>query len=148
MEKLHVLPHEWVVVCDGRKALILENFGDEKFPNLRCREEHDHPDAPTHEQGTAPPGKVRASVGTARSATEETDWHEQSEHRFLGWLADHLDAAADRGDAKAMIIVAPPSALGVLRQAYSPRLRAVLKGEIDKDFVRTPIYEIEKHLFG
>jgi protein required for attachment to host cells len=47
-----------------------------------------------------------------------------------------------------MIIVAPPRALGVLRQAYSPRLRAVLKGEIDKDFVRTPIYQIEKHLFG
>jgi protein required for attachment to host cells len=47
-----------------------------------------------------------------------------------------------------VIIVAPPRALGVLRQAYSPRLRGVLKGEIDKDFVRTPIYEIEKQLFG
>src|ERR1700730_254767 len=57
MEKLRVLPHEWVVVCDGRKALILENLGDEKFPNLRCREEHDHPDPPTRELGTAPPGK-------------------------------------------------------------------------------------------
>jgi protein required for attachment to host cells len=91
---------------------------------------------------------MHASVGTARSATEETDWDEQSEHRFLGWLVQHLDAAASRGDAKAMIIVAPPRALGVLRQAYSPRLRAVLKGEIDKDFVRTPIYEIEKQLFG
>ena len=47
-----------------------------------------------------------------------------------------------------MIIVAPPRALGVLRRAYSPRLKAALKAEIDKDFVRTPIYEIEKQLFG
>jgi protein required for attachment to host cells len=148
MEKLHVLPHEWVVVCDGRKALILENVGDDKFPNLRCREEHEHPDPPSREQGTAPPGKVQPSVGTARSAVEETDWHEQSEQRFLGWLAHHLDAAATNGEAKAMIIVAPPRALGVLRRAYSPRLRAALKAEIDKDFVRTPIYEIEKQLFG
>jgi protein required for attachment to host cells len=137
-----------VVVCDGRKALILENVGDEKFPNLRCREEHDHPDPPTRELGTAPPGKVQPSVGTARSATEETDWHEQSEQRSLGWLAQRLDAATNRGQASAMIIIAPPRALGVLRRAYSPRLRAVLKAEIDKDFVRTPIYEIEKQLFG
>ena len=94
MQKLHVLPHEWVVVCDGRKALILENLGDAKFPNLRCREEHEHPNPPTHAQGTAPPGKVQPSVGTARSAVEQTDWHELSEQRFLSWLAHHLDAAA------------------------------------------------------
>ncbi len=53
-----------------------------------------------------------------------------------------------KGEAKALIIVAPPRALGVLRHAYSPRLRAVLKAEVDKDYVRTPIHEIEKHLFG
>jgi protein required for attachment to host cells len=148
MEKLHVLPHEWVVVCDGRKALILENAGDEKFPNLRCREEHEHPDPPTHDLGTSPPGRVHQSVGTGRSAVEPTDLHDQSEQRFLGWLAHHLDAAVSKGEAKALIIVAPPRALGVLRHAYSPRLRAALKAEIDKDYVRTPIYEIEKHLFG
>jgi protein required for attachment to host cells len=148
MEKLPIQPHEWVVVCDGRKALILENAGDEKFPNLRCREEHDHPDPPTRELGTAAPGKTHASVGTARSAMEETDWHEQSEQRFLAWLAQHIDAAATRGEAKALIIVAPPRALGVLRHAYTPRVRAALKAEVDKDLVRSPIYEIEKQLFG
>ena len=26
---------EWVVVCDGAKALVLENVGDVKFPNLK-----------------------------------------------------------------------------------------------------------------
>lgn len=53
-----------------------------------------------------------------------------------------------KGDAKALIIVAPPRALGVLRHAYSPKLRAALKAEIDKDYVKTPIHEIEKQLFG
>jgi protein required for attachment to host cells len=47
----------WVIVCDGRKALILENVGDEKFPNLRTREAFDHPDLSTHEQGVSPPGR-------------------------------------------------------------------------------------------
>ena len=38
--------------------------------------------------------------------------------------------------------------LGVLRQAYSHNLRAALRAEIDKDFVKLPVYETEKHLAG
>ncbi len=31
-----VLPHKaWVLVGDGRKAIVLRNEGDEIFPNLR-----------------------------------------------------------------------------------------------------------------
>ena len=29
---------EWVIVCDGTKALFLQNAGDSKFPNLQTRE--------------------------------------------------------------------------------------------------------------
>ena len=48
--------------------------------------------------------------------------------------------------AIALILIAPPRALGVLRQTYSHSLRAVLRAEIDKDFVKLPVHEIEKHL--
>jgi protein required for attachment to host cells len=34
----------------------------------------------------------------------------------------------------------------VLRQAYSPHVRNALRAEIDKDFVKLPVHEIEKHL--
>ncbi len=47
---------EWVVVCDGRKALILENEGDAKFPNLRTRETHEHDDTKTSDHGYRPSG--------------------------------------------------------------------------------------------
>ena len=49
---------EWVIVCDGRKALILENAGDDKFINLRSKEVHEHADPPTREQGTDTPGRA------------------------------------------------------------------------------------------
>ena len=35
---------------------------------------------------------------------------------------------------------------GILRQAYSPNLREAVQTELDKDFVRMPVHEIEKHL--
>ena len=146
MSKLKIRQGDWIVVCDGRKALVLENAGDEKFLNLKTREVYEHADAKTHELGTDAPGRAFASVGTERSAMEQTDWHVQEEERFLHKLAGHLEAELNGGHAKSLIIVAPPRALGVLRQAYSHNLRKALRAEIDKDFVRLPVHEIEKHL--
>jgi len=146
MSKLKIRQGEWVVVCDGAKALVLENVGDDVHPNLKTRQVYEHKAAKTHEQGSDAPGRAIQSVGARRSAMEQTDWHEQEEHKFLTDLAGRLDAAVTAGDAKAITIVAPPRALGVLRQAYSPRLRDALRAEIDKDLVKMPVHEIEKRL--
>src|SRR5205085_10656373 len=100
MSKLRIGQGEWVVVCDGAKALVLENIGDAKFPNLKTKEVHEQPDQKTHELGTDAPGRSMSSVGSARSALEQTDWHDQEEQRFLQKLAGRLDAALASGEAK------------------------------------------------
>jgi len=146
MSKLRIQQGEWVVVCDGAKALVLENVGDEMFPNLRTREVYEQDDPRTHEQGTDAPGRSFQSVGDARSAMEQTDWHGQAESRFLKKLAARLDAAVAAGETKSLLLVAPPRALGVMRQLYSHGLRRALRAEIDKDLVKLPLHEIEKHL--
>ncbi len=146
MPKMKIHQGEWVVVCDGAKALVLENVGDEKFPNLKTREVFQQEDPPTHEQGTDAPGRSFQSVGHKRSAMDQTDWHDQGEQRFLESLAAHLDAAVQAGTMKSLVIAAPPRALGVLRQVYSTGLRKALRAEIDKDLVKLPVHEIEKHL--
>jgi protein required for attachment to host cells len=137
---------DWVVVCDGKKALVLENVGDTKVVRLKTREVHEQPDAKTSEQGTDKPGRSINSIDSRRSAVEQTDWHDQEEERFLQRLASRLDAEVNTGNAKSVIIVAPPRALGVLRQAYSQNLRNALRAEIDKDLVGMPVDEIERHL--
>lgn len=146
MAILKIRQGDWVVVCDGAKALILENAGDGMHPNLKTKEVHEQADAKTREQGTDAPGRSVNSVGARRSAMEQTDWHDQDEQRFLTELAGRLDAAVTAGETKSVIIVAPPRALGVLRQAYSNGLRGAVRAEIDKDYVRMPVHEIEKRL--
>ena len=148
MLKLKIRQGDWVVVCDGKKALVLENAGDAKFLNLKTKEVFEQEDLKTSDLGTDAPGRSINSVDGRRSAMEQTDFHEQEEHKFLHKLLAHLDAEINAGKAKSLILVAPPRALGVLRQAYSHNLRAALRGEIDKDFVRLPLHEIEKHLGG
>jgi protein required for attachment to host cells len=138
--------NEWVVVCDGAKALVLENTGDPDLPNFRTREVLKHRNLATHELGTDAPGRAFSSVGAGRSAVGQTDWHAQAETMFLEGLAKELDGLLKADEVKSLVIVAPPRALGVLRQAYSPALRAAIRVEIDKDLVKMPVYEIEKHL--
>jgi protein required for attachment to host cells len=146
MFNLKIHAGDWVVVCDGAKALILENAGDAIAPNLKTKEVHEHADTKTSEQGTDAPGRSINSNGSRRSAMEQTDWHDQAEQRFLADLAKRLDAAVTAGETKSLIIVAPPRALGVMRQHYSAGVRNAMRAEIDKDYVRMPVHEIEKHL--
>ena len=63
-------------------------------------------------------------------------------------LVKHLDAALTAGKTKSLIVVAPPRALGMIRPAYTHALRAAVRTEVDKDLVKLPVHQIEKHLTG
>ncbi len=137
---------EWVVVCDGSKALFLQNAGDAKFPNLQTREVLEQKVPPTSELGSDAPGRSYSSVGNGRSAVEQTDFHTQQEDEFLRSILAKLDTAILAGQIKSVILVAPPRAIGVLRQGYTHALKQAVREEIQKDYVKMPVYEIEKHL--
>src|SRR5258708_40109395 len=80
---MHIKEGAWVVVCDGAKAIVLENIGDPTYPDLRMREAQEQPDRRTREIGTDAPGRAINSVGSIRSAVEQTDFHDESERTFL-----------------------------------------------------------------
>ena len=142
------LQHDaWVLVCDGRKALLLQNKGDAAYPKLEARAELVHEDLPTHELGTDAPGRTFSSAdGGRRAAMEPTDLHAIEEERFLKHVTERVNRDAGEKRFKHLVVVAPPRALAVLRRALSPAARAAVAAEFDKDLVRFPVYEIEKHL--
>lgn len=136
----------WVLVCDGRKALLFQNVGDRTYPKLETRETLEHDTAATRELGTDEPGRVFKPAEGQRSSMEPTDFHRIEEQRFLANLAHHLDRFATDHQIKKLVIVAPPRALGMLREALPHHLRGLILAEVDKDYVAQPVYEIEKHL--
>ena len=70
MTKLKIRQGDWVIVCDGKKALVLENVGDEKFLNLKTKEVYEQADAKTSELGTDAPGRGHS----ARSDQDAVRW--------------------------------------------------------------------------
>ncbi|MDO8874862.1 MAG: host attachment protein [Pseudolabrys sp.] len=146
MSALSIHQGEWVIVCDGAKALVLENVGDAKFPNLKTRDVYEQKSLATSELGTDKPGRSFSSFSHGRSAVEQTDYHDQAETAFLSELAKKLEAAVHSHQVKSLIVIAPPRALGVMRQHYGHALKGAVRAELDKDYVKMPIHEIEKHL--
>jgi protein required for attachment to host cells len=143
------IPHDAIVfVGDGRKALFLRNEGDEKFPNLKTERVFVDFNPPTRDQGTDKPGRSFSSVGHGRSAVEQTDWHELDEHHFARVVAEALENLVRERHVRAVVIAAPPRTLADLRQAFHKDVKALIIAEVDKDFTKQPVYEIEKHLVG
>src|SRR3954467_5095284 len=118
-EPTNYVPHNaLVLVGDGQKALFLRNRGNAQRPRLVVERILEHDNPPTREQGTDRPGRSNASVGVARSAMEETDWHHLAEERFAGELAEALHRHSHINPFEKLVVIAPPKILGNLRKAF------------------------------
>jgi protein required for attachment to host cells len=143
------IPHDaLILVGDGEKALFLRNHGAAQDPRLVVERIVEQDNPPTREQGTDQPGRAFASVGTARSAVEETDWHRLGEARFAVKLAELLYRHAHAGRFNKLVVVAPPKVLGDLRKALHKEVADRIAAEIPKDLTSHPLAQIGRLLVG
>ena len=146
------LPHDaWVLVGDGRRALVFQNEGSPDKPKLVVQKVFEAPANPSNAaQGTERPGRVVSSGegGSRRSTVEPTDWHEIAEARFARDVAAGLAEAARAGRFDRLAVVAPPKTLAELRDAFDDPVKKRIIGEIDKTLTKHPVAEIERLLAG
>lgn len=148
MPRMKIANGTWILVGDGRRAMVLRNDGLAEMPNLHCISNKEQSNPANRDIGSDAPGRAFASVGAMRSSMAETDWHDQEERRFAARLAADLNAAAHDGRYRDLIVVAPPRILAELREDLSVEARACLRAEIDKDLTRHTIADIETILLA
>lgn len=139
----------WIVIADAGRARIFLHEDRARGLQPVADGALENPDAhtPTRELGTDRPGRSVESVGGARHAQEpRVDWHRQAEAAFTKRVAEHVEAAAGADRFDRLIIAAPPTMLGDLRQVFGPQTRERLTGELNKDLTKTPIAELADHL--
>jgi protein required for attachment to host cells len=139
-----------VVVADGGKAVIYRNAAHEGLAKLEMVETLDPKHASfTRDVGTDRPGRTH-TAGGGRTAVNGPDYHEQAEQEFAKHLASYLDQLlgphAHGADPKKLVLFASPRFLGMIRPAYSARVKAALKSEIAKDLLEAPVSRIEHAL--
>ena len=133
-----------VLVGDGRRALFLRNKAGAGHPELVADRVMEHENPPNREQGTDRPGRFSGPDGASRSATEETNWHQQAEDRFALEVAEVLYKKAHDHDFERLIVVAPPRTLGTMRQAFRKEVAAKITAEIAKDLTAHALPEIAR----
>jgi protein required for attachment to host cells len=147
MSRLQIPFDAWVLVADGRKALLLRNATDEIRPDLKVLkviEQHDNPK--TSEHGTDKPGRTTDAATGRHSAIEQTDWHDLAERDFAAEVATEMERHHREGDFKKLIVVAPARTLAEFRQRFSKELHGSVMAELDKDLTKHPVHEIERVL--
>ncbi|CUH39049.1 Protein required for attachment to host cells [Jannaschia seosinensis] len=133
-----------VVVTDSEKALFLVNRTDGDDPNLEVIRKDEEANPPDREQSANVPGTTQESAAPGVRSYQETDFHELQKERFAKDLSDKLYKMAHSGDFDSLVIVAPPSVLGTLRDEMHQEVSDKVIGEIDKTLTGHPVPDIEK----
>ena len=149
MHKLRIPYDTLILVGDGRKALVLRNDGDEKFPNLATERVFATENLPAHGAGSDAPGRAsRPPVLTRAAALAIPTGTSLTRTGLPTRSPPALECVVRERNTKALIIVAPPKTLADLRSALHADLKSRVIAEIDRDLTHHPVYDIEKHLAG
>lgn len=87
------------------------------------------------------PGHTQVGMTERRTSYEHDDKHEANETAFLKGVASMSDTLM--ADYDELILIAQPHALGVLRQVMSKSVMGQVTTQIDKDYTKTAIPELE-----
>jgi protein required for attachment to host cells len=137
-----------VLVTDGRKTLFFRNHGDENQIDLRTEDFDERPDAPDRELKSDAAGSSKQSFGYGRPALGETDFHQQEEDRWAHAAAEAVNERVLRNEFDALVVIAPPKTLGLIRKKLHKEAERRLVCEIPKEMTGRPIPDIEALIVG
>jgi protein required for attachment to host cells len=139
-------PLTYVLIADGSQARLLSSKGLGKPLTEVTGGAYHHDLKPDHELQSDRPGRVHESANVSRHAIEREDLHRKEKQKFATELAEVLDARFGKDEFQRLVIVAPPEALGFIRNALSDKVRDAILGELAKDLTKMTNTEIHAQL--
>jgi protein required for attachment to host cells len=139
----------WVLIADGGHAKVFESLGpgSDLVPVGDMTFSADLP--ANRDILTDRPGRDFESHGRARHAMENrSDPHRTLKREFAQKLGTILEARLADKRFDRLVIVAPPSMLGDLRDVLPKGVLGKVAAELAHDLVKTPHSELPGHLKG
>jgi protein required for attachment to host cells len=126
MEKMFA-SSAWVIISDGRQALLIGDQGTELFSAPRAREGADHADTQDHAfESEASRCLVRLPAPSLQNGVEHSNRCMEEEEDFATKLAARLNDLVIAGIAKHLIIAAPMHVLELARKKSSAAVRSAI----------------------
>ena len=137
----------WVLLADGSHARIYENDGVGKGITPLPDGTFDEPVLSTREINADKPGLSFGSTGISRRRMQpRTDPHRQAKFEFARQLASFLEHGHNDNRFDRLVLVAPPKALGDLRELLPVPVRNLVCGELAKDLLPLDERDLPDHL--
>jgi len=139
----------WILVADGSQARLFCNDGPGRGVAPLSDDLLTGCNLPGREIMSDRPGRTFDSTGQGRHAKEpRTNPREVEKRRFAHTLAAMLEDGLNQGRFDCLVLVAPPRALGQLRDELSESVRDKISAELAKDLTHTPEHKPPEHLVG
>jgi protein required for attachment to host cells len=150
----------WILVCDASRAQLFRE--SDPGGEYELIEKFDHPDSrargrdlmadttgrkPVGPSVGASHGGRSVSLGFGRPGVEpDTDPKEVEAEKFARELGAVLDKGLASRTYEALVLVAPPKFLGLLKQTISREVTKHLEGSVPKDLAQLPAKEVQERV--
>lgn len=138
----------WIVVADNAHARVFTRAGP-RGPLVEYKDMV-HPEAQLHDHEIVSDRQGRSfdrSKAGARHAMEPgTHPKDQAAEVFAREVVALLESGHNNGTLDALVLIAAPHFLGLLRKGLSDTARRLVVKEIHKDLVRHSVKEIADHI--
>lgn len=134
----------WVLVADSARARIFRRDG--RWQALNERQALSHPESRLHEGDLKTGGRGEQQESRNRSAHSsdyEVTPNEKEADDFAREVAHKLHDGRSRGDFEKLVLVAPPSFLGRLRDKLDGTTARCVTQEVDKNWARQSTRKIQ-----
>lgn len=143
----NVMSDTWILVAESSRAKIYAGRG-QRGTLVEVRD-FVHPKGRLHEGDLTSdiPGSDGGSVGQGRHVLDDqVNAREQEAIIFANELANYLDAERSKRAFTALVLIAPPAFLGLLRDNLSRKVLALVSQQIDKNLVEKSVEVIHEYL--
>ncbi len=135
-----------VVIADGEHARFLRQTPHDTLQQDRMVDGRAAHKRAFDLRSDGPGASFHTGSSERHAVTPRHDPKELEKEKFAAFVAGEIDGAVTAEAWDALVVVAPPHSMAVLRERLGPAARAILAGMVEKDLVKTPTDELPSHL--
>ncbi len=137
----------WILVADAATAHVVSSAGRGSDLAKVDEVQLGASTLPGRDLAADRPGRSFDRKGEGRHGMEpRTDPRDVELERFARKIVDALEEANHRGRFDRLILVAPPTFMGLLRDHLPSSLTRKVSGELTKDLTKVAIHDLPGHL--
>lgn len=132
-----------VLVADGQAATFFRNRGSGDTIELEPLHGMGLHNEANRDLANDRPGHAQVGMSERRTSYEQNDLHQANETAFLKGMLELAPSVMSDNGLSAVILIAEPKALGVIRAHADDAFLSKVSMQIDKDYTKTAIPALE-----